>query len=97
MDQGAPSARGAGVRMRPPAVHRLVRDLGDLRADVEGQSDVLDRVLVGFGDIPASATSVMSASWWVAMNDFRVGIIVLVSALFPSNAWRPSTGTPRRR
>jgi hypothetical protein len=36
--------------------------------------------------IPASATTVISGSWWAAMNASITGSIVLVSALFPSNA-----------
>ena len=36
--------------------------------------------------IPASATTVTSGSWWAAMNFSMTGSIVLVSALFPSNA-----------
>ena len=44
--------------------------------------------------IPASATIVTSGSWWAAMNDVIVGIIVSVSALLPSNASSMS-GNPR--
>jgi hypothetical protein len=36
--------------------------------------------------IPASATTVTSASWWAAMNASMVGSMVLVSALLPSKA-----------
>ena len=36
--------------------------------------------------MPASATTVMSGSWWAAMNFSMTGSMVLVSALFPSNA-----------
>ena len=36
--------------------------------------------------MPASATTVTSASRWAAMNEVMVGSIVLVSALLPSNA-----------
>ena len=36
--------------------------------------------------MPASATTVTSASWWAAMNARIVGSIVVVSALLPSNA-----------
>jgi hypothetical protein len=36
--------------------------------------------------IPASATTVTSASWWAAMNAVIVGSIVVISAVLPSNA-----------
>jgi hypothetical protein len=36
--------------------------------------------------MPASATTVTSGSWCAAMNDLMTGSIVLVSAIFPSNA-----------
>ena len=36
--------------------------------------------------IPASATTVTSASWWAAMNASIVGSMVVVSARLPSNA-----------
>ena len=36
--------------------------------------------------IPASATTVTSGSWCAAMKDSMTGSMVLVSALFPSNA-----------
>ncbi len=35
--------------------------------------------------IPASATTVTSASWWAAMKEVIVGNMVLVSARLPSN------------
>jgi hypothetical protein len=46
--------------------------------------------------IPASATTVTSASRWAAMNEVMVGSIVLVSAWFPSNA-STINGNPRSR
>jgi hypothetical protein len=36
--------------------------------------------------IPASATTVMSGSWWAAMNFSVTGSMVRVSARLPSNA-----------
>ena len=36
--------------------------------------------------IPASATTVTSGSWWAAMTPSMTGIMVVVSALLPSNA-----------
>ena len=36
--------------------------------------------------IPASATTVTPGSWWSVMNASITGSMVLVSALFPSNA-----------
>jgi hypothetical protein len=36
--------------------------------------------------IPASATTVTSGRSWAVMNDSMTGSMVLVSALFPSNA-----------
>jgi len=36
--------------------------------------------------MPASATTVTSGRPWAAMKDSMTGSIVLVSALFPSNA-----------
>ena len=36
--------------------------------------------------MPASATTVTSGSWCAAMNASMTGSMVLVSALFPSNA-----------
>jgi hypothetical protein len=36
--------------------------------------------------MPASATIVTSGSWWAVMKDSITGSIVLVSAMFPSNA-----------
>ena len=37
--------------------------------------------------IPASATTVTSVSWCAAAKAWTAGTIVVVSALFPSNAW----------
>jgi hypothetical protein len=74
----------------PPEEVGLFRDTG---AEDEGEPGVLDRVLVRFGVIPASATAVTSVSWCAAMNEVMTGSMVLVSALLPSNAWTIS-GNP---
>jgi hypothetical protein len=63
----------------------LVGDLGDPVADDVGQPGVIDRVPVCLRDHPGVRDTVTSASWWAAMNDSMVGIIVVVTALFPSN------------
>ena len=44
--------------------------------------------------IPASATTVTSGRLWAAMNALMTGSIVLVSALFPSNALTMSGSPP---
>ena len=63
-----------------------VGDVGDAGAEDERQPRRLDRALVASETMPASATTVTSASWWAAMNAVIIGSMVVVSARLPSKA-----------